>query len=175
MLLVIGVIFVGSVSSDGINSWPSSLSIRHLIYVILSVIAFVVTLKVPLELVSRLHKFAIVCRNWSRCTWCCSQGSVSRKVGAEDGSISAFSRLQASEWVRLLILIYVAGFLAENRKKLETNFFSLFKLLSWVSFAIHFADARTGFWNGSNCGRHHHRNAIRSRRPLISFEVSFVH
>ena len=132
MLMAIGVIFVASVSSDGVTSWPTSLSVRHLIYVLLSLIAFVVMLSIPSELVFRYHKLALL--GAILLSVLVLLPSIGLKEGGSRRWIDlGFVSLQASEWVRLLVVIYVAGYLAANREKLHKSFFVLLRLLFWIT------------------------------------------
>ena len=132
MLMVVGVIFVAGVSSDGVSSWPTSISIRHLVYVVLSLIAFVVVLTIPLDLVFRYHKLALL-----GAVLLCVLVLVPN-IGLKEGGSRrwidlGFISLQASEWVRLLVVVYVAGYLASNRDKLATRFSVPLRLLIWIA------------------------------------------
>ena len=132
MLMAVGVIFVAGVSSDGASSWPNSISIRHLIYVVLSLVVFTAVLSAPLSLLFHFHKFALL-GAVILCVLVLVPGIGLIEGGSRRWINLGLISLQASEWVRILVIVYVAGYLAANRDQLHKRFAVPLKLLIWVS------------------------------------------
>ncbi len=127
LLLAVGVIMVHSATI----AEPGVYTQRHLIYLVLSLISVVFTVVIPLEWWKRVHKVLLVAAV-AFCIAVLIPGLGSEAKGGQRWIRFAGFSLQASEVVKPLVLIYLAGYLERFGHLLGDRSFDLVKPLLLV-------------------------------------------
>ncbi|MBM31015.1 MAG: putative lipid II flippase FtsW [Gammaproteobacteria bacterium] len=116
-LVTIGLIMVTS-ASVALESGPVSYALRHAVYVTSALCLFIFVLNIELSVWERIHRLCLV-------------GAIVLSVmvlipgigievnGSRRWINLGFMTLQASEWIKFLVLIYLAGYLARTQASLR--------------------------------------------------------
>ena len=116
-LVTIGLIMVAS-ASVALESGPVSYALRHAVYVTSALCLFIFVLNIELSVWERIHRLCLV-------------GAIVLSVvvlipgigievnGSRRWINLGFMTLQASEWIKFLVLIYLAGYLARTQASLR--------------------------------------------------------
>ena len=131
MALVIGVIMVASASS-AFDVAGISYGVRQIVYVFASICAFGVVVSLPLKLWEFGHKSCLfVALLLAVVVLIPGIGSVVN--GSRRWIDFGFFTLQASEWIKFLVLIYIAGFLSRSGEKVKRGGIDLLRPMLWLT------------------------------------------
>ena len=135
ILIGFGVIAVASVSVHLADAWINSMLIRHLGYAIVSGAALVLAYLIPTKRYSQFHRLA-----WILALLIAGLVLIPG-IGIESGGgrrwISLhFFTLQASEVVKPLLLIYIAGYVANNFERTQRSIAPLLTVLGAVGLVL---------------------------------------
>ena len=129
--LVIGVIMVASASS-AFDVAGISYGVRHVAYVLASICAFGVVVSLPLKLWEFGHKTCLfVALLLAVVVLIPGIGSVIN--GSRRWIDFGFFTFQASEWIKFLVLIYIAGFLSRSGEKVKRGGTELLRPMLWLT------------------------------------------
>lgn len=127
----IGVLAISSVTIHTTGSLLNEILLKHLAYLVLSGVAFGIGLVLPLGLIHQFH------RVW----WCLAvllaclvfiPGFGLEAGGSKRWLDLQYLSLQVSEWVKPLLIAYIAGYLATNQEKIQLSLFSQLMVLAAV-------------------------------------------
>ena len=129
--LVIGVIMVASASS-AFDVTGISYGVRHVVYVLASICAFGVVVSLPLNLWEFGHKSCLfVALLLAVVVLIPGIGSVIN--GSRRWIDFGFFTFQASEWIKFLVLIYIAGSLSRSGEKVKYGGTELLRPMLWLT------------------------------------------
>lgn len=135
VLVAIGVLAVCSVTVHVEGTWFNQLFLRHLIYVVLSGVVFVVAYQIPLERCQQFHRvFWLVALVLSAVVLL--PGVANEVGGAKRWIDFGFFTIQVSEWVKPLLIVYAAGYLAANYKTVQRSLLPLVVMLTAVGMVL---------------------------------------
>lgn len=135
ILIGIGIIAVASVSVHLADAWINSMLIRHVGYAVLSGGTLVIAYKIPTERYCQFHRAA-----WLLALLVAGLVLIPG-IGIESGGgrrwISLyFFTIQASEVIKPLLLIYIAGYLASNFERIQHSLVPLLTVLIAVGLVL---------------------------------------
>lgn len=130
LLSAIGIVIVYSTSSQ-LAFGGSDMLVRQLLYLFLGMLAFMVALYVPLRWYENLYPFALLMALVLAVVVLYTDLGKTAGGGRRWLDFGFFT-LQVSEWIRLLLLIYLAGYLASNQRAIEKNAWEAMKPLLWI-------------------------------------------
>ena len=135
MLIAVGILAVCSVTLHVEDSWTNPLLIRHIAYVLLSGLVFFVVYRFPLDRIFQFHRafwlLALVLSGIVLVPF------IGHEVGGARRWIDLnFITIQVSEWVKPLLIIYVAGYLASNYEEVSRSLRPLLVVLIAVAMVL---------------------------------------
>ena len=128
--LVIGVIMVASASS-AFDVAGLSHGVRHVVYVLVSICAFGIVVSLPLNLWELGHKTCLFAALLLAIV-VLVPGIGTVVNGSRRWIDFGFFTFQASEWVKFLVLIYIAGFLSRSGDKVKRRGVELLRPILWL-------------------------------------------
>ena len=128
--LVIGLIMVASASS-AFDVTGMSYGVRHAVYVLLSICSFGIVVSLPLKLWERGHK---------TCLFSALLLAVVVLIPSIGTVVNGSRRwidfgvftLQASEWIKFLVLVYISGFLSRANDDIKLGGKELLRPILWL-------------------------------------------
>ena len=135
MLLCIGVIAVSSVATHLSGTWANPMLLRHVAYVGVSVVAFALGCAIPTAFFQQFH------RAFWLLALLLSVAVLSPVIGLEEGGsrrwISLyFFTLQVSEWIKPLLIVFIAGYLATHYQTVQRSLGPILVTLIAVSAVL---------------------------------------
>ena len=123
MLLCIGIVAVSSISVHNSGSWFNPLLTRHVLYVGVSIVAFVVGYAIPTNFFQQFY------RGFWLLAFVLAVMVLIPFIGSERGGsrrwISLyFFTVQVSEWIKPLLVVFIAGYLANNLEVVQRSILS---------------------------------------------------
>ena len=135
LLLCIGVMAVASVTVHNTETWLNQTLIQHIIYIAVSGIAFAIGFYFP-------HHYTL---QFYRVWWCLALLLAALVfvpgLGLEAGGSKRWislqvATLQVSEWIKPLLIVFIAGYLATNYERIQRSLFSMLSLLMYVGVVL---------------------------------------
>ena len=145
-LVTIGLIMVAS-ASVALESGSVSYALRHTLYVTSALCLFIFVLNIELSFWERVHRLCLVAA-LILAVLVLIPGIGVEVNGSRRWINLGFMTLQASEWIKFLVLIYLAGYLARTQASLRNEprallrpILSIAVLLTFVLFEPDFGTA----------------------------------
>ena len=134
-LVAIGILAISSVTVHIADSWTNGMLVRHLVYVALSVGALVIAYTIPTEIFSQFHRLA-----WLLALLVAGLVLIPG-IGIEEGGARRwislhFFTVQASELVKPLLIVFIAGYLASNFEQVQRSLWPILVVLFAVSVVL---------------------------------------
>lgn len=135
ILLVLGFVMVASATTEisaRLYGSPLHLLIKHSVFVVISLCIGFLTLMVPVKRWQKIDWLLLVLAFFLLIAVLIP--GVGRQVNGSTRWISfGFFSLQASEFVKLMVIVYMAGYLVRRREELLSQWIGFFKPLALVS------------------------------------------
>ena len=120
VLIGFGIIAVSSVSVHLADAWLNSMLVRHVLYVLVSGIALLIAYWIPTSLFAQFHRLAWVIAFVLAALVLIPGIGILEGGGRRWISLYYFT-IQPSEFIKPLLLIFIAGFLATNIERTQRS------------------------------------------------------
>ena len=135
MLLGAGILASTSVSVHTTGYWFNPIMLKHLLYVGISGLAFVIGFYFPHDRILQFHRFWWVLALFLSCLVFIP--GIGLEAGGSRRWINLhYATLQVSEWVKPLLIAFIAGYLATNQERIQKSLFSMLILLGAVGAVL---------------------------------------
>ena len=133
-LVAIGLIMVTS-ASVALESGSISYPLRHMVYVISALFLFAFILCIELSVWERIHRMCLVIAV-VLAILVLVPGIGIEVNGSRRWINLGFMTIQASEWMKFLVLIYLAGYLSRTQASLRDEPRVLLRPLAWLAIVL---------------------------------------
>ncbi|MFT5805219.1 MAG: cell division protein FtsW, partial [Candidatus Paceibacteria bacterium] len=138
LLLIIGLVMVASASSEiAARTYGNSshLLIRHLVYILISLVIATLALMTPIRLWQKLD-VVLLLASFALLIVVLIPG-LGHKVNGSTRWISfGFFTLQGSEFVKLFVIVYISGYLVRRHDEVQTTIQGFVKPIALVSLMV---------------------------------------